>query len=471
MLEQFEAGMYERKVTSPERLFSRSPFSIVTMVIRINGSVSSETLRSAVRKVQQRHALLRVRIKEDGDHELWFTSEGVGEIPVETVVRNTEEDWITVHTEASKVPYEFAARPAIRFILVQSPDRCEVIIQCHHIICDGMSLAYLARDLMLCLGDPERKVEPLPAPEPLTLDNMPADVSQFGLRKMLIRRMNRKWANTGVYFDDQDYKILNKTYWDHFHHGLFSVELPEAETTALVARARREAVTVNSALTTAFNGAQSFVEGKKPYHDRTMIAANLRDRVPVPPGEGIVFFAGGLDLKLKFNHKKGFWENARNFHGKVRTNLTDKNLFGEFQDWLALDPTLLEAINFKKLGGLVSPDSDRYEKLSAFSRRDDIVQRILKRDKMESLETRLLGPAITNLGRLDFPKRYGALELDRLIVPPGGAFPLAQVNLVVGAVTCAGKLSLTVRYAEEAVARDTMAAIKDRAMAYLLVDG
>lgn len=67
--------------------------------------------------------------------------------------------------------------------------------------------------------------------------------------------------------------------------------------------------------------------------------------------------------------------------------------------------------------------------------------------------------------------KYGALELDRLIVPPGGAFPLAQVNLVVGAVTCAGKLSLTVRYAEEAVAADTMAAIKDRAMAYLLVDG
>ena len=89
---------------------------------------------------------------------------------------------------------------------------------------------------------------------------------------------------------------------------------------------------------------------------------------------------------------------------------------------------------------------------------------------MDSLDTKLLGPAITNLGRLDFPTRYGSLELVRLIMPPGGAFPLAQVNLVVGAVTCSGKLSLIVRYAQEAVGTATMAAIKDQAMAYLRKD-
>jgi hypothetical protein len=332
-----------------------------------------------------------------------------------------------------------------------------------------MSLAYLARDLMLYLGDPAREVDLLPAPEPITLDNLPDDVSQSGLRKMFIKRMNRKWAEAGIYFDDQDYRVLNKTYWDNFHHGLFSIALSEAETSALVACCRRESVTVNTALTTAFNGAQSFVEGKKPYHDRTVIAASLRDRIPASPGEGMGFFAGGVDLKLKYNHKKDFWENARNFHKKIEPRYTNKYLFGEFLDWLYVDPSLLEAINFKRLGGLVPSDSAGYEKLSAFSKQEDVVSSILKRDKMDSLETRLLGPAITNLGRLDFPKTYGALELDRLIVPPGGAFPLAQVNLVLGAVTCSGKLSLIVSYAEEAVDTETMTRIKDKAMEYLQI--
>mgnify|MGYP001152957787 CR=1 FL=1 len=74
----------------------------------------------------------------------------------------------------------------------------------------------------------------------------------------------------------------------------------------------------------------------------------------------------------------------------------------------------------------------------------------------------------TNLTRMDFPRTYGALELDRLIMQPGGAFPLVNVNLVLGAVTCAGKLSLVVEYAEEAVDTQTMREVKDKAMEFLL---
>jgi hypothetical protein len=60
------------------------------------------------------------------------------------------------------------------------------------------------------------------------------------------------------------------------------------------------------------------------------------------------------------------------------------------------------------------------------------------------------------------------LALDRLIMQPGGGIPLANVNMVVGVVTCSGKLSLIVEYAEEAVDTGTMEKIKDKAMQYLL---
>lgn len=468
MFENLEVKKYERKATSAERLFTRSPFSIVTMVARIKGNVSGEMLKKAVVKAQQRHALLRVRIKDDKDHAQWFTSEGVQDIPIEIVARKSENDWIKIHAEASHIPYEFESRPAIRFILVQSPDVSELIILCHHIICDGMSLAYLARDLMVYLGRPSREVEALPDPVPITLDNLPGDVSQSGLRKVFINRMNRKWAEEGVYFDNEDYKILTKTYWDNYHHEIFTIELSEEETSALVTRCRKENITVTSALATAFGGAQSYVEGEKSYHARTVIATSLRDRLPNPPGEGMGFYAAGVELKLKYNHKKSFWENARIFHKKIKPNFTNKKVFAQFLDWLYLEPTFLEAMNFKKLGGLVPSGSSRYEKLSAFSKKEDVVLRLLKRDKMESPEMMFMGPAITNLGRLDFPKTYGTLELDRLIMQPGGAFPLAHVNLVVGAVTCSGKMSLVVEYAEEAVDTDTMGEIKDKAIESLL---
>jgi len=458
---------YKRKITSPEHLFTHSPFSVVTMVARIKGKVTETMLKRAVVKIQQRHTLLRVRIIADEKHSHWFTSKGVQEIPVEVVARQAENDWIHIHTEAVKVPFEFDTRPAIRFILVQSPTVSEVIILCHHIICDGLSLAYLARDLLVHLGDPARKVEILPDPQPISLENFPEDVKQSRLVKFMVQRMNQKWAEQQVVFDKEDYHALNQAYWDHYNHSIISGELSADETTALVARCKKAGVSVTTALAAAFSGAGSYVQEQQPYHNKTVIATSLRNPLPHNPGEAMGYYAGGVELTLKYNHQQDFWDNARNYQKKIRPKLNNKNMFGEVATWLYLDPSLFEAFNFKKLGGLVPADSPRHDKLSNFSEQADVALKILKRDGMDSLENKRLGPAITNLGRLNFPSSYGDLELDRLIMQPGGAFPLSQVNMVVGAVTCSGKLSLVVEYAEQAVDSATMTKIKDKAMAFL----
>jgi len=438
------------------------------MVLRIKGHISEEMLRWAVTKVQRRHTLLRVRMEPRADNALWFTAESAGEIPIEVVPRESQDDWIEIHAQASRLPFEFETRPAIRFVLVHTPDRSDLIILCHHIICDGMSLAYLARDLMLHLGEPAREVEVLPPPPPIDLDNLPADVSQPGLVKFLIGRMNRKWAKEAVTFDQVDYEALAQAYWANYHHELLSVELPRAGTSALVARCRKEAVTVNSALTAAFCGALREAQGEQPYQTRTVIAANLRDRLPHSPGKGTGMYAGGVELELDYDRRRGFWENARRFHKKIVPAFTNKNMFGAIVNWLYLDPTISEAMSFKKLGGLVPAGASRQDKLSAFAKRDDVVLRLLKRDHLDTLEFKYWGTAVTNLGRLDFPTAYGPLELERLIMQPGGGIPLANANLVLGAVTCAGRLSLIVEYAREAVDAATMQKVKDKAMAYLL---
>ena len=79
-----------------------------------------------------------------------------------------------------------------------------------------------------------------------------------------------------------------------------------------------------------------------------------------------------------------------------------------------------------------------------------------------------MGTWVTNLARLDFPRRYGPLELDRLILQPGAAYPLSQVELVIGAVTCAGKLSLVMEFADDGQRMATMRGVRDRAVERLL---
>ena len=468
MWENLKVKKYERKITPLERIFSRSPSAIVAVVARIKGNISERMLINAVSQVQQRHPNLRVRIKEDNDRDPWFTSEGVKAIPVEITSRESDNHWIKVYQEACQIPFEFDARPAIRFILVQSSLKSELLILCHHILCDGLSLAYLARDLMVHLGEPNREVDVLPNPVPINRDNIPSEVSLNPIIRFLINRINQKWAKEKIYFDQEDYRNLNEAYWLNFRHQMFSVELSEAQTSALVERCRKEGVTVNTALTTAFVGAQYMVQGEKPYHSSIGIAGNLRDRLQRPVDEVMGFYAGLVTLKCKYKKRIGFWENARRFQRKIKPLFTNKNFFKQPLAWCYLEPAILESFNFKILGGLVPENFTRHHKLSAFGKRNDVVLSLLKRKKMDSLKRIVLGTAITNLTRMDFPRKYGTLELDRLLMNPGSAFPLVNVNLVLGAVTCTGKLSLVMEYAEETVDTRTMEKIKDRAMQSLL---
>ena len=67
---------YRRQATYMERLFTRSPFSLVTMVARIKGEVTRGALQGAVDKVRQRHTNLRVRLEDDDRHNPWLTTQG-----------------------------------------------------------------------------------------------------------------------------------------------------------------------------------------------------------------------------------------------------------------------------------------------------------------------------------------------------------------------------------------------------------
>lgn len=461
--------MYKRKLTTVEHLFAYSPYSLVAVVARIKGTITLEHLKRAVPKISQKHILLQCKIINDNSGSLWFTSDTTGAIPVKSIKRTSDSQWMNVVETESKIPFDFDKHPPIRFILVQSSEESELIILCHHIICDGMSLAFLANDLMTSLGNPEEKFEPLPHPIPISFENFPPEISMSGIVKFFIKRMNKKWASKKVVFNQEDYAAISKAYWGNFQHKIMSIEMTEQQTSALVKKCKAENVSVNSALTAAFVGAQVAVQGNLPAHASIAVAGDLRNRLPHPPGESMGFYASAINLKIKYNLQKGFWDNARLFHQKIKPKVTNKNLFSEPLTWLHLDPSIMTAINFKKLGAMTDREAPSGEKLHTFSKSKDVVTSIIKRDKMDSFDHKVMGTAMTNLTKMNFPKTYGDLELDRLILHPGGAFPLRNVNMVVGAVTCSDKLSLIAEYEAESFDDTLMKKIREEVMTFLAV--
>ena len=85
----------------------------------------------------------------DDNGEPWYTNENVPENSLKVIQRTSDEDWNRELLNDYKIRYELSKGPLARFILLQSPDISEILIVCHHVICDGTSLAILARDLLL----------------------------------------------------------------------------------------------------------------------------------------------------------------------------------------------------------------------------------------------------------------------------------------------------------------------------------
>ena len=156
--------IYRRRISPLEGFFLHSPYAIVTMTARITGEVTEDMLQKAIYKVQERHTNLRLKLEFDDRGDPWFTSRDVQDIQVEIIPRENDQGWMEVIRQQSLIPFEFQVRPAIRFLLVQSPSESELVIFCHHMICDGLSLAYLTRDLMSALGDPTIQLEILEDP-------------------------------------------------------------------------------------------------------------------------------------------------------------------------------------------------------------------------------------------------------------------------------------------------------------------
>ncbi len=141
------------------------PFNIAVM-LKIKGSVEIKLLESTFSKLQNRHPLLRVRIISDENDRPWFTSEGVGKIPITEVKRTNDSQALREFHRQLSTPFDFENEklPLIRITIISSPEISEIIICALHTISDGFSMVFLFRDMIKYMVNPEEEIIPLDFP-------------------------------------------------------------------------------------------------------------------------------------------------------------------------------------------------------------------------------------------------------------------------------------------------------------------
>jgi len=429
-------SVFKQQLRGLERYFFRCPNSNLVIVTRIKGAISSEQLETALSKLRKKYPLLRVKISLDNRNIAWLTSEGVPENSVHAELRAADDPdaWIRKVSEEQKERFQLDKGPLIRFALLNSAETSDLIINCHHSICDALSLTYLVRDILFSITNPEW--------EPAQVTDVP-DTQKAGLpsphginlhHRIIVKILNILWRRNSISFSEADFQILHQKYWGKGkgNHTL-SWELTESQTSAFVNRCRKENVTVNSAIATAVVAAQHDVQGTRPAYLHTVsMPVDIRKRLSPPVGEAFGLYVS--TVKADLTYALG-----------IKRRLTNSSVFMLLHKANLLHPSLIDALYFSKYGLLDSKIASFLLRLSGIHRMN-------------------AGWEISNLGRCDLPINYGSLKLEAIILP---VFLSDYQEKCLRIVTVGGRMFFSLTFWEDILDTLTAERIRDTSMRYV----
>lgn len=124
---------------------------LIVNVVYLEGILTPDVVRQALKLVQQRHPMLQVYIVESEDG-LYFQSSEITEIPLQVIYKQEENEAIKIAEKELHTKFTQGKNPLCRLTVLyshQNPNTCEMIITFHHGIVDGISCMRFIDDLLL----------------------------------------------------------------------------------------------------------------------------------------------------------------------------------------------------------------------------------------------------------------------------------------------------------------------------------
>lgn len=394
----------------------------IAFTVKIHGTFTPHHLRQALNKVQARHPLLTAAIVEDEQGAPWFATPAcVPEIPLRIADRHTDEGWMQVAEAECGLPFNLQQGPLMRVVWLQGQGVSELMLVCHHCICDGASLVTLLREILLLLDQPHMEIGRYESFS--TLHDLVPGYREANKRLRRRGRLMTLLLRLILFFAATRREIP----WGRPY--ILRWELSQAETAALIARCRNEQVTLHAALCLAFLDVFPPQQRGRQRRRKIFCPVNIRRYIPaIKPGM-LLGFAAGVALTLDDRPGQHFFSRARKMNAQLRAQLEgmrlrDKLVLCEYQ--YALAKELEKHFNTAKGNQLLT---------------------------------------FSNMGRLDIPKYYHSFEI-AAIHNPVLLFRSANPNGII-ASTFDNRLSFSLLSNDRYLSLQEAEATRDKAMALL----
>ena len=422
--------MFKKEIKGVPRMHLRIPNANIVLYGVFKTIVSKDALEKAVLLLSDKHKLLNCHIETDKENKVWYVIDKKLSPEVHTPKsKNINEIIKNEFTHR----FDFEKGPLIRFTLLIQTETT-LIINCHHSICDGMSLIYLFKDIMKILSGKNIEIK-RKMPVFLEPENIPQRLGN-PISRFFISLINKKWRKKPISFSNQLSQELHNNYWKEYKPQIIPFKFSKEETANIVSQCKQNNISVNTGLVTAFLYAEKQLFEQKDYSSKVIITDNLRTHLKNQPGESMGFFVSTVRPNLKYNENKTFWENAQIFHKEIK-RLLEKDLLKN------------------QLIGLFSPKFLDVMMLNYFKQREDkLAKKIIKKAGMVKLNSTF---TIANLGLIETADNLEKLEIKTLFGPMAHSNAMEKY---IGVLTINNELHFSICFNENIVNQESILKMK-----------
>ncbi|NJC96928.1 MAG: hypothetical protein FIB03_11435 [Anaerolineae bacterium] len=322
-------GFFERALLISDRY---APFHIVS-VLRLANAPEPHAIRRSLQLLQSRHPFLSARLLEERG-VTYFASLVEPRLPLKILPRWNDEHWIQLTEVELENRIDLTTGPMFRCTYLYNSDQpqAEIIFAISHFIADSASVSRLMQELLTncaSASDKNSHTVKLLSPAPPAESRFP---SAFRGVSLSMRKM--RYA-AGQMADEISHRLQTRgkrtppVHEKKSRGHILSAQFPEDLIEPFAQRARRERVTLNSALNAALMLAvnRHLYAGQR-LSMRTFAFADLRPYVqpPLEP-ENFACYISMLRYTVTVAGGMDFWSLARDLHGKMYSSFKSGEKF------------------------------------------------------------------------------------------------------------------------------------------------
>lgn len=411
-----------------ERTHLFSPGINIAVSFHIQGNLCMDTLKAAVDQAAVHNEIFSCRLAFKENGQVFYESSGNCRYSFQIL----EAEWMDVVQQQESIPFDLPGGELVRFFALPDKNGTRLLIIAHHLAGDGLSIVYLADDIMKALAEVTLTYKPLLLPDHNLIGK---NCSLKSFMQFMVKLLNRRWQKTGKTFSYDEYLNMFSRYWSCHETVACTCAIPPATLRTLKIQSKNYGITLNSILITAF------IKSADERSDVGM-AASIRPEHFTGMGN----YATGISIRFRYNHNKDFWKNVQAVHQLIYRKLNNpgkKFFLLKFMD--SLEPTLIDSAYFSAFGEYQNKTSALIQNMFGYNQNPKSI-------------------SVTNLGKLPISAVYGHyLISDFIFLPP----LVPNAKRLFGVVTLEDQMYITIHLEKNA----SLAEEKNffhQSMAYLL---